>query len=188
MCSNLRLKISAKSDLKRTLCSITNICSMARPKKLKALQIRRARECDILDLVALEKVCFDTYYREHRFDEEDFMDYLRKKNVIFLVAILNSSLIGYVAGLVRTSRSQLSASLDSIAVLPNSRRKGDGDRLMQCFIEEAKRRACKRVTLNVAIANENGIFFFSRQGFQRIRRLPAYYGKGLDGILMKRDI
>ncbi len=99
---------------------------MARPKKLKALQIRRARECDILDLVALEKVCFDTYYRELRFDDEVFMFYLRKNNVIFLVAILNSSLIGYVAGLVRTSRSQLSASLDSIAVLPNSRRKGSG--------------------------------------------------------------
>jgi ribosomal protein S18 acetylase RimI-like enzyme len=161
---------------------------MTNSKDIKALQIRGARECDILDLVSLEKECFDTYYQEHRFNEAEFVNYLRKKKAIFLVAILDSFLVGYVVGLVRTSQSQLSASLDSIAVLLRSRGSGVGDQLMQRFIEEAKRRACKRIMLDVAAPNENGIRFFSRRGFQRIRCLPAYYGKELDGILMKLDI
>ena len=161
---------------------------MANSKDLKALQIRGVRECDILDLVSLEKECFNTYYKEHRFNEADFVDYLRKKKAIFLVAILDSFLVGYVAGLVRTSQSQLSASLDSIAVLPKSQGSGVGDRLMHRFIEEAKQQGCKRIMLDIAAANENGIRFFSRRGFQRIRRLPTYYGKELDGILMKLDI
>ena len=161
---------------------------MVNPKDLKALQIRRAKECDILELVLLENECFDTYYREHRFNKAAFTDYLHKKGPIFLVAILNSSPIGYVAGSVRTLRSQLSAWLDSIAVSPTSRERGVGDRLMQCFIEEAKRRACKSVMLEVAVANENGVLFFSRRGFRKIRHLPAYYGEGLDGVLMELDI
>jgi ribosomal-protein-alanine N-acetyltransferase len=161
---------------------------MAKSKDLKALKIRWAKECDIPHLVLLEKDCFDTYYREHRFNEAEFTDYLHKKGAIFFVAVLNSSIIGYVAGLVGTSQSQLSAYLDSIAALPTSRKKGIGDRLMQFFIEEAKRRACKSIMLHIATANENGILFFSRRGFQRIRLRQAYYGKGLDGILMKLNI
>jgi len=161
---------------------------MVNPKYLKALQIQWTKGCDILDLVFLERECFDTYYREHRFNEANFVDYLHNKRAIFLVAILNSSLIGYVAGSVRTSQSQLSSWLDSIAVLRTSREKGVGDQLMQCFIEEVKRRACKRVMLEVAVANENGILFFSRRGFRKIRHLPAYYGEGLDGVLMRLDI
>ena len=158
---------------------------MVDQKGLKALQFRQAKESDIGDLVSLERQCFDTYYREHRFNEEDFMNYLRRKGAILLVAILNSTLIGYAAGLVKTSSSQPSATLDSIAVLPSSRKKGIGDKLMQRFLEEVKKLRCNKVTLAVAVANENGILFFTRRGFQRIRRLPAYYGKELDGILMK---
>ncbi|KPK76629.1 MAG: hypothetical protein AMJ79_05985 [Phycisphaerae bacterium SM23_30] len=161
---------------------------MVDQKGLKALQFREAKESDIDDLVSLERQCFDTYYREHRFNEEDFMDYLCRKGAILLVAILNSTLIGYAAGLVRTSTSQPSATLDSIAVLPPSRKKGVGDKLMQRFLEEVKKRRCRKVALTVAVANENGVLFFKRRGFQRIRRLPAYYGKELDGILMKIDL
>ncbi len=164
------------------------IYSMVQSEDFKALKIRRAKECDIPHLALLEKDCFDTYYREHRFNEADFTDYLHKKGAIFFVAVLNSSIIGYAAGLVGTSQSQFSAYLDSIAVLPKSRKRGIGDQLLQCFIEEAKQRACKRIMLHVATANEDGILFFSRRGFQKIRFRRAYYGKGLDGILMKLNI
>jgi len=161
---------------------------MVKPKGRMALQIRRAKGSDIPGLVFVEKECFDSYYREHRFKEAQFADYLNRKGAILFVAVFDSSLVGYVAASVKNSRSQLSAWLDSIAVLPASRRRGIGYQLMRRFTKEAKRRACKSVMLQVAAANENGILFFSRQGFRKVRHLPGYYGKGLDGILMKLDI
>lgn len=187
--SNSNLKITAKSDLpKGQLLLRGYVRFMVNQKRHQALQIRWAKEDDIRDLVFVENECFHSHYREHRFNEAEFIDYLRKKQRIFLVAILNSSVVGYVAGSLGTSRSQSSASLDSIAVLPTSRGKGVGERLMKRFIEEAKRGACKRIMLEVAVVNESGILFFSKQGFQKIRRLPAYYGEALDGVLMKLEI
>lgn len=161
---------------------------MVKTKDPKGLQIRHAEDSDIRNLVCLENECFRTYYKEHRFSEAEFIDYLYKKQTILLAAILNSSVIGYVAGSVKTSRSQLLARLDSIAVFPKFRRKGVGKQLMQSFVEEAKQQTCKRIILEIAAINENGILFFSRLGFRRIRRLPEYYGEGLDGVLMRLDI
>lgn len=160
---------------------------MVNPKEGKVLQIQQAKDIDIPDLICLEDKCFSTYYKKHRFNKAEFANYLRRKRAILLVARLSSLLVGYAAGSLKSTRFQLSVSLDSIAVLPMSQGKGIGDQLMQCFIKEAKRRGCKKITLVVAVANKNGIMFFSNRGFQNIRLLPAYYGKGLDGILMKLE-
>jgi ribosomal protein S18 acetylase RimI-like enzyme len=162
---------------------------MANQKGRKVLRIRPAREHDVHDLVILEEECFDTYYyRRHKFDATKFYGYLQGKRLILLVAVLNSRLIGYVAGSVRTSQAELVAFLDSIAVSPGAREKGIGSRLLRHFLEQAKRQACKKVSLEVALANNNGILFFSRREFRKICNLPEFYGKGLDGILMEFDI
>lgn len=161
---------------------------MCNGKEQKALRIRVVNEHDICELVFLENECFETYYRRHRFSKAHFAHYLENNQTIFLVAILNSSIIGYVAGSVRASKFQSSARLDSIAVSPPSWKRGIGSQLMKCFIVKAKQRACTTVVLEVAVANKNGVLFFTKQGFEKIRALPAYYGEGLDGILMKLDI
>lgn len=162
---------------------------MANSRALQALQVRPAKESDIQHLVVLEKKCFDaSYYREYQFRELEFYSYLRMNNAILMVAIFNSFLIGYVAGSVKTSRSELMARLDSIGVSPAYRRKGAGDQLLRCFIEEVKNRACKKVLLQVATDNESGTVFFSRRGFRKIRYLPRYYGKRWDGMLMELEI
>jgi len=44
------------------------------------------------------------------------------------------------------------------------------------------------VMLEVATANKEGLYFFSTRGFLKIRDLPGYYGRGLDGVLMGLSI
>lgn len=156
--------------------------------RTEMLEIRRVREQDLDALVALENECFNTYYREHRFSREDFSDYLSREKTMLLAGISQFSIIGYAAGHVSTARSQTLARLDSLAVLPPERNKGFGHQLMQKFIEEAKERMCTKIMIEVACVNENGISFFSKMGFQRIRRLPSYYGEEQDGLLMKLEI
>ena len=157
------------------------------------LQIRQANKCDILDLVDLDDECFDTYYYEKtKFSKLDFKNYLCRKKSVLLVAVRDSRLVGYVAGTVHTSRVRSIAQLDSIAVSPIARQKGIGSQLLHLFIQEAGRRACKMIMLEVAVANKEGIRFFSKRGFLKIRDLPGYYGRGLgsrragslDGVLM----
>ena len=152
-------------------------------------QIRQADECDIRDLVDLDDECFDTYYYEKtKFSKSDFQDYLRWKKSVLLVAVLDSRIIGYIAGTVHTSRLRSIAHLDSIAVSSIARRKGIGSQLLHLFIQEAKQQACLMVSLEVAKANKEGLNFFSQHGFRKIADMPEYYGGGLDGILMGLSI
>jgi len=162
---------------------------MPNPEALHRLEIRLAEESDIRHLVMLEKECFDAYYySDYQFDDLDFRSYLESKGAILLVAIWNSSIIGYAAGSVRGAQSELVAELDSIAVTSTFRGKRVGDRLLRCFIKDAKNRSCKKILLQVATHNEGAMVFFSRRGFQKIRYLPGYYGKRWDGILMELKI
>ena len=162
---------------------------MAFLRDYKLLQIRQAEKCDIHDLVDLDDECFDTYYYEKtKFSKLDFQDYFCCKKSILLVAVHEYRLVGYVAGTVRSSGLRSIAHLDSIAVSSIARQKGIGSQLLDIFIQYAKRRACEMVILEVATANKAGLRFFSKRGFLKIRDLPQYYGRGLDGLLMERNI
>lgn len=161
---------------------------MTDDKEEKGLEIRDTLEADIDALITLENVCFDAYYSEHRFTRAEFRHYVHNEDTICLSAISGFSVVGYVAGVVKHSRSRLMATVDSIAVLARFRRKGFGSRLLGALIREAKRRGCVRISLFVALPNKAGIEFFAKHGFKRLRTIASYYGGGVDGLLMVSDI
>jgi ribosomal protein S18 acetylase RimI-like enzyme len=153
------------------------------------LEFRQANKSDIRDLADLDNECFDTYYYKNtKFSESDFQTYLCHRKSILLVAVRDSCLVGYVAGILRTLRVRSIAHLDSIAVSSTVRNEGIGNRLLDLFIQGVKGQVCQIVLLEVAEANKKGLDFFSKRGFQRTGDLPEYYGRGLDGVLMQLSI
>ena len=161
---------------------------MDESRALRTLRIRAGREGDIASLVRLEKICFKKYYEEHRFGEAEFAYYMRSSLAIICVATLESAVTGYVAGLVRRSRKRLLANLDSIAVLPDARGQGICGRLLRRFTREAKEKGCVRIVITVAVDNKEGMQYFMKRGFDKIRRLRSYYGPDFDGALMVREM
>ena len=150
----------------------------------KELKIREARQADIAELVVLEDLCFDSYYRGHRFTQTEFRYYIRSNRAFCLAATRDSSVVGYVAGVVKRSTSRLLATVDSIAVLAEFRDKGLGSRLLGSAIQEARTRGCQRISLVVAERNETGIRFFVEHGFRKVRSIRSYCCEGIDGLLM----
>jgi ribosomal-protein-alanine N-acetyltransferase len=153
------------------------------------LEIRSPSERDMPDLLALEQECFDTeYYRPHRFNRSQFASFLRNPRAIIFVAVRHGLLLGYVAGSCGAGARRGAARIESLAVVPAARNQGIGGLLMRRFIEEAKRRGAKRVTIEVATANTGAVRFFTNRGFDPVRRLPAYYGNRYDGLRMRREL
>jgi len=68
----------------------------------------------------------------------------------------------------------------SIAVRPESRRKGIGKELMSEMFKE-----CKSSWLEVRVSNENAQRFYERLGFQLNGRIDGYYD-GEDALVMVR--
>jgi ribosomal protein S18 acetylase RimI-like enzyme len=152
------------------------------------MQIRRGNEADIDDLLVIEDECFSIYYYgQYKFGVEEFLYYLDGPNGILLVAAPDGHVVGYTAA-VRRPRIGAILHIDSIAVLPEHRNRGIGSQLFQALTEEARQSRCKTLVLEVAEPNEAGILFFQRHGFREVRKLPNYYGRNLDGILMTAEI
>jgi ribosomal protein S18 acetylase RimI-like enzyme len=162
--------------------------------------VRPARESDIGALLLVERQCFDVYYyARYQLSREDFQRYLEDTACVFLVAIhaaqpppaTNASqdrAVGYVLGPVDARRPRRIAHIDSIAVLPEVQHRKIGARLLRAFCARARQRGARRLTLEVAVANEIGLAFFAGHGFDRVRRLPHYYGRSLDGLLLSADL
>jgi len=150
--------------------------------------IRGGNEADIDDLLVIEDECFSIYYYgQYKFGVEEFLYYSYGSNCILLVAVANEHVVGYTGCVVRPRAGRL-AHIDSIAVLPKHQNRGIGHRLLQELIQEARQRRCKGLILEVAAPNEAGIAFFKSRGFRDVRKLPNYYGRNLDGILMTAEI
>jgi len=133
----------------------------------------------------VEQQCFNVYYYDfYMLDRRDFEFYLEDGGCLFLVADREARVVGYVVGPADAWHKPPTAHIDSIAVLPEAQQQGIGHRLLHSFVLEAERQGCIRVTLEVSTANEAGLAFFTRHGFRQRRRLPDYYGKDLDGLLM----
>jgi ribosomal protein S18 acetylase RimI-like enzyme len=149
------------------------------------VQIRRGNEADIDDLLVIEDECFSIYYYgQYKFGIDEFLYYLYGPNCILLVAAPNGKVVGYTAAVVRRPRTGALLHIDSIGVLPEHRNQGLGSQLLRALTEEARQRRCKTLVLEVATPNEASIAFFKSHGFREVRKLPNYYGRALDGILM----
>jgi len=140
-------------------------------------------------LLTIEQQCFNVYYYDYYLlDRRDFEFYLEDAETLFFVAVREAPVVGYILGAVDPGRDPPRVHIDSIAVLPQAQRQGIGNHLLQAFTAEARRQGCRRVTLEVSTANTAGLAFFTRHGFREIRRLPGYYGKGLDALFMAREL
>ncbi len=147
--------------------------------------IRPARASDIDALLIIERQCFNvSYYAFYTFDRRDFEYYLDDPGCLFLAAVLDDRIVGYVLGPIEEWREPPAAHIDSIAVLPEMQHKGIGNRLLQSFMQQVCDHGCEIVALEVSPANEAGMAFFARHNFRKVHRLRNYYGKGLHGLLL----
>ena len=155
----------------------------------RSIEVRQARADDMDALLAIERQCFNVYYYDYyMLDRRDFEFYLADADSLFLVAVREGQVVGDVLGPVDTWREPPSAHIDSIAVLPEYQHQGIGQRLLQSFLGEVRRRGCMRVTLEVSTVNATGLAFFAKHGFLQKRRLPDYYGKGLPALFMAVEL
>jgi len=96
----------------------------------------------------------------------------------FLVAELEGKIVGYVS-LVKFGRR---ASLISIAVAKDFRRKGIGEKLLKKVLLDLK---VDKVTLEVRVSNLAAINLYKKMGFKEVKIIKGYYSDGEDALKME---
>ncbi|HET6818531.1 MAG TPA: ribosomal protein S18-alanine N-acetyltransferase [Mycobacteriales bacterium] len=103
----------------------------------------------------------------------------------YVVASDGEDLVGY-AGLCAYDAGE--AYVQTIGVDAARRRAGIGTALLLDLLEDAERRRCPRVDLEVRDGNDEAIRLYERHGFRRIGVRRGYYQpSGADAVVMRRE-
>jgi [ribosomal protein S18]-alanine N-acetyltransferase len=147
--------------------------------------VRRMRWWDIPAVLRLEGLLF----AEDAWNDAMFWSELAERNtrhyVVAAAGADDDSVVGY-AGLCSYAADQ--CFVQTIGVDPAYQRQGIGARLLQDLIEEAERRGCRLLDLEVRAGNDAAIAMYERFGFRAIGRRRGYYQpSGADAIVMRRE-
>jgi ribosomal-protein-alanine N-acetyltransferase len=76
----------------------------------------------------------------------------------------------------------------SVAVLPQSRRKGVAQALVNVAIDGMRYYKAKQIYLEVRVANTGGIALYKKLGFDVSRTIHGYYSDGEDAYVMSKKL
>ncbi len=153
--------------------------------------IRIARAEDLPAVININMVSL----REH-YPEDFWRHHLDMWGEAFLVADLNSLVVGYVMCRVERGLGYINKSLFkkvghviSIAVHPDYRGRGIGRALMIEALNRLKAfYKVSEVYLEVRVSNEPAISLYEKLGFKKVQRIRFYYLDGEDAWVMAREV
>ena len=76
----------------------------------------------------------------------------------------------------------------TIDIAAAARRRGLGRQVLEELLARMARAGARDVRLEVDVRNANAVRFYERMGFRTTRKLPDYYGWGLDGLRMTKKL
>ncbi|SRR5579883_1252942 len=139
-----------------------------------SFRIRHARPDDLDALVALEESSFD----HDRVSRAQWRRHIRAASAAVLVADTDGSVAGCALLFFRHGSKR--ARLYSIATSHDSRGRGVGAALLQAAEDEARKRGCETMRLEVRTDNTTAIAMYEKRGYLRRKREPGFYENGAD--------
>lgn len=116
---------------------------------------------------------------ENSFINYEYINNEYNNNPFFkLLVIEEESIIGYLYYSDIYERIEI----NQIEVIPSSRKKGYGTKLLKYLVDNTN----KSITLEVRIDNEPAISLYKKFDFKEVALRKNYYN-GIDGILMERE-
>jgi len=138
-------------------------------------------ESEIDEVLAIERQAFADPW-----NARDFASELKNpRSNVQLLRDLNGTLLGHVVFWIVVDQVEV---LD-IAVAPEYRRQGYGNRLMDRVLELSIAKDCRLISLEVRRSNLAAVSLYESMGFKAIAIRPKYYAHdNEDAIVMQRNI
>jgi ribosomal-protein-alanine N-acetyltransferase len=140
------------------------------------LQIREVRTDDVTAISEIEQISFKDPFPTY------FLSQLADANPhTFLVAVVRDKIVGYAV----IDKWPEQEHLVSIAVIPESRRKGVGQALLDHLIEKMQTGSLR---LEVRRSNKAALELYRKSGFVQTGVAHSYYTDGEDAFQMEKTI
>jgi [ribosomal protein S18]-alanine N-acetyltransferase len=144
--------------------------------------LRDARPEDLPRLWELDRICFEPGIA---YSQREMRRFLLLPGARSVLAEDGGRLAGFAMGHPDPPDVARVVTLD---VHPDFRRHGLGRRLLRELLARLVDAGSVRVVLEVDVRNSGAIEFYRQEGFRKTRRLRSYYGRGLDGFEMTKNL
>jgi len=145
---------------------------------------------DLQTVMQINRVCLPENYTDFF-----FVDLHQRFPETFTVAEEDGKVTGYIMCRVEVGLSNYGfgglirkGHVVSIAVLPQSRRKGMASALINRAMEGMAYYKAKQFFLEVRVTNESGITLYKKLGFEITRTINGYYSDGEDAYVMTKKL
>jgi [ribosomal protein S18]-alanine N-acetyltransferase len=145
------------------------------------IALRDLRADDLEAAYALDQSCFEPGIAYSRAEIRAF---IARPGAVALAA----EGAGELAGFAIAERRGRRGHVVTIDIAASSRRRGLGRKLFAELLRRLEDAGATQIRLEVDVRNAGAIRFYEGLGFARTRLLRSYYGKGLDGHEMVREI
>ena len=141
------------------------------------MEIRLMTADHVSQVAQLEKLCFRDPWSENSVSSE-----LNNPLSLWLVAVEGEKVAGYVG-----SQSVMGESdMMNVAVHPDFRRQGIGERLILDLIDQLNQRGNHSLTLEVRASNVSAIALYRKLGFEQVGLRKNYYRNPKEDALILR--
>ena len=141
------------------------------------VQIRRMEKTDLDSVIEIESKA----YGEHHWSKESFMNELSNELARYYSAFdSENNLVGY-AGCWQILEE---VHITNIAVSPDFRRNGIGEKLLRKIIDDCYENKAKYITLEVRVSNTAAIGLYEKYGFKSLGIRKGYYQNNNEDALI----
>lgn len=148
-------------------------------ENLDNLIIDEMKKEDLDQIVKIEEQSFSDPWQKNFF----FMD-IENPSALPLVAKLDQKVVGYICLWMILDEIQIS----NIAVTPELRKKGIGQKMIQKLLKMVEKKDFRRITLDVRMSNQPAINLYEKFGFQKVGQRKNYYRKPQEDALLMEKI
>lgn len=133
---------------------------------LKNLVIEKMKKEDLDQVMGIEEKSFSDPWRKSFFSQD-----IDNESALPLVARADEKVVGYICLWKILDEIQIS----NIAVSPQLRRRGIGEKMLKRVLKMAEEKDTKRITLDVRVSNLPAINLYKKFGFREAGRRKNYY-------------
>ena len=157
---------------------------------LQTFKIRKFAQDDLQAVMKINRTALPENYTDYF-----FIDLHDRFPETFIVAEQEGEIVGYIMIRVEVGLANLGLGglirkghVVSIAVMPQSRRKGVAQALINAAIDGMRYYKAKQCYLEVRVTNEAGIKLYKKLGFEISRTVNGYYSDGEDAYVMTKKL
>jgi ribosomal-protein-alanine N-acetyltransferase len=152
--------------------------------------VRKFVPNDLQAIMQINRVCLPENYADFF-----FIDLHQRYPETFIVAEENGKYLGYIMCRIEIGLSNIGLSgltrkghIVSIAVMPQARRRGVAQAVINQALEGMKYYKAKQAFLEVRVTNEPAVALYKKLDFEISRTINGYYSDGEDAYVMTKKL